>query len=193
MPLIKCPDCEKDVSDSAVSCPNCGHPINIQSQIQTIDKQTKKTKSSLGGYLLAIIILIIVLWIVGSISSNRPPISTALSVSPRATEDLEPKLELVKSNWHTEYGYAIYDGQVRNITTEPLKNVTAVVSFYDKQQNFITSSEAIIQFNPILPNQKSPFKVMQTENPAMKLANVEFKYLMGGTIPHKEPETKKKK
>ena len=27
MALIKCPECEKDVSASALSCPNCGHPI----------------------------------------------------------------------------------------------------------------------------------------------------------------------
>lgn len=28
MALIKCPECEKEVSDKAVSCPNCGYPIN---------------------------------------------------------------------------------------------------------------------------------------------------------------------
>lgn len=27
MALIKCPECEKEISDKAVSCPNCGYPI----------------------------------------------------------------------------------------------------------------------------------------------------------------------
>jgi hypothetical protein len=27
MALIKCPECEKQVSSAAVSCPSCGHPI----------------------------------------------------------------------------------------------------------------------------------------------------------------------
>ncbi len=27
MPLIQCPDCGRDVSDSAPSCPGCGKPI----------------------------------------------------------------------------------------------------------------------------------------------------------------------
>lgn len=27
MPLIKCPDCGKEVSDKAPVCPNCGRPI----------------------------------------------------------------------------------------------------------------------------------------------------------------------
>ena len=28
MALIKCPDCQKDVSDKAEKCPFCGCPIN---------------------------------------------------------------------------------------------------------------------------------------------------------------------
>ena len=27
MPLVKCPDCRKEVSTSASSCPNCGRPM----------------------------------------------------------------------------------------------------------------------------------------------------------------------
>lgn len=28
MVLIKCPECNHDVSDKALSCPNCGYPLN---------------------------------------------------------------------------------------------------------------------------------------------------------------------
>ncbi len=27
MPLIKCPECNKEISDKATSCPSCGHPL----------------------------------------------------------------------------------------------------------------------------------------------------------------------
>jgi len=27
MPLIKCPDCGKDISSNAVACPECGRPM----------------------------------------------------------------------------------------------------------------------------------------------------------------------
>jgi hypothetical protein len=27
MALVQCPECHKDVSSAAVSCPSCGHPI----------------------------------------------------------------------------------------------------------------------------------------------------------------------
>jgi hypothetical protein len=28
MALIKCPECSKEVSDSALTCPNCGYQLN---------------------------------------------------------------------------------------------------------------------------------------------------------------------
>jgi hypothetical protein len=74
-----------------------------------------------------------------------------------------------------------------------LEHVTAVVQFYDKYGNFITSADALIDYNPILPNQISPFKVMATYNPEMKKAGVEFKYLMGGTIEHSKKVRHKNK
>ncbi|OGC00106.1 hypothetical protein A2V82_16330 [candidate division KSB1 bacterium RBG_16_48_16] len=30
MPLIKCPECGKDVSDKAPTCPNCAYPLHAQ-------------------------------------------------------------------------------------------------------------------------------------------------------------------
>jgi hypothetical protein len=97
-----------------------------------------------------------------------------------------PQLELKNFGWHTEYGYAILEGQVTNISAVPLKNVTAVASFYDAKGGFVTSSEALIEYNPILPGQTSPFSVGTTENPAMKKAAVDFKDLLGGTIPFRK-------
>ena len=73
-------------------------------------------------------------------------------------------------------------GQVKNISGQSIRDVVAVVSFYDKNGNFITSSSALIEFNPILAGQTSPFRVLETYNPAMHTASVQFKFLMGGTI-----------
>lgn len=33
MALIKCPECNKEVSDRASQCPNCGYPINDQNVV----------------------------------------------------------------------------------------------------------------------------------------------------------------
>ena len=93
-------------------------------------------------------------------------------------------LELITWSWGTTStgNYVEAKGQVRNISGKTLKNVTAVVSFYDKNGNFITSDNALIDFNPILSGQTSPFSVSEQYNPAMHSANIQFKFLMGGTI-----------
>ena len=92
------------------------------------------------------------------------------------------QLEVVSSNWSENYGYATYEGQVKNISNSKMDNVQAVVTWYDRNGNMITSSSALIEYNPILPGQISPFKVMKTYNPAMYKAGVEFSKLMGGTL-----------
>ncbi len=91
-------------------------------------------------------------------------------------------LELLDWNWSSSHGYVTAKGQVENISDKSLRNVEAVVTFDDKDGGFITSSSALIEFNPILPGQTSPFSVTETHNPAMKKASIQFKFLMGGTI-----------
>lgn len=93
------------------------------------------------------------------------------------------ELEILSWSWSgPSYGYAKASGQVKNISDHTLDNVVAVVTFYDSKGTFITSDNALIEYNPILPNQTSPFEVMATWNPAMNKAFLEFKHLMGGTI-----------
>lgn len=49
MPLIKCPDCEKEISDRAASCIHCGCPISgvdASSTIATIIKEISKTEQT---------------------------------------------------------------------------------------------------------------------------------------------------
>lgn len=46
MALIKCPECGKEISDKATSCPNCGCPINAETlKSNTIQDQKEKEKA----------------------------------------------------------------------------------------------------------------------------------------------------
>ena len=36
MALINCPECNKEISDKAKSCPNCGCPININTKYKIV-------------------------------------------------------------------------------------------------------------------------------------------------------------
>ena len=96
----------------------------------------------------------------------------------RASSDLE----LSSFHWQRSSGYAIVDGMVKNISGKSIDNVQAVAIFTDASGGFITSDDAIIEYNPILPGQTSPFKIYARWNPAMKSCRLEFKTLMGGEI-----------
>lgn len=191
MALIKCPDCGKDVSDAAPSCANCGRPIATQQPPKGAASKKKNSPLALGC--LVVLLIFLGLWVISAIftgGSARRPVP-----SPEKTEStfsLDPQLELIGFNWHIEYGYAVLEGQVRNLSPKPIANVAAVGSFYDTNGGFITSADALIDYNPILPGQTSPFRVMHTQNPAMKKAGVEFKHLMGGTISFRNAESKAK-
>ena len=44
MSLIKCPECQRQVSDKAVSCPNCGFPISSVVRDIVIDQEVENTE-----------------------------------------------------------------------------------------------------------------------------------------------------
>jgi hypothetical protein len=113
-------------------------------------------------------------------SYSTTPKTTAVSSS--TTARVAASLELQDWNWHHEYEYAIAEGQVKNTSNKNLDNIEAVITWYTADGTFITSDSALIEYNPILPGQTSPFTVYATYNPAMDKASPDFKFLMGGSI-----------
>ena len=77
MALIKCPECGKEVSDQAASCPNCRHPLrrkeNAQPQMQQNNNQpnvryvSQPVKKKGHGCLITIIIIVVFFAIVVAI------------------------------------------------------------------------------------------------------------------------------
>jgi hypothetical protein len=178
MALTKCAECGGQVSTEAASCPHCG----------AVQKKRVGAVGRVfaGGCLAGIVIIAIGVGLgsMGSDTSSRGASSSF--VSPPAAP-AAPMLRINRFTWHVEYDYAIAEGTVTNLTNTSLRNVEAVVSFHDGNGGFVTSDDAIIEYNPILPGQTSPFKTMTNFNPAIRTASIEFKELMGGTIPSVQP------
>lgn len=141
------------------------------------EDDTKKPTSKIvkygGGFLIAMIG-------VGLASGILKPTGQSASVSPVAA----PVLALVSSRGHDSDGgaYWIVEGQVKNISDESIKSVTAITTWYTKDDQFISTDQALIDFDPILPGQTSPFKTISRGNPSMSKYSVEFKRLLGGTL-----------
>lgn len=71
MSLIKCPECDKEISNKAEKCPNCACPISAsieESYIQTIEETGKSLKLQ---KVLSIIMMIIGGVMIGNGMENK--------------------------------------------------------------------------------------------------------------------------
>jgi NADH dehydrogenase/NADH:ubiquinone oxidoreductase subunit G len=91
-------------------------------------------------------------------------------------------LEAVSFRWYISHSYVIAEGQVKNLTTSSLDNVMAVITYRTKDDTFITSDSALIEYTPLLAGQTSPFKVITPYNPEMSTASLEFAEFSGGKL-----------
>lgn len=139
----------------------------------------------IGGVLL---LLFVVSKIVPNDSSNSITRTTPSATTSPSTYVPPPAtvLELKKWSWYREYDFITVEGKVTNISGEPLENVEAVVSFSDKNGEFVSSDNALVEYKTLLPNQTTPFKVIAHDNPAIKTAHIEFKQLMGDKLNHRQ-------
>ena len=51
MSLIKCPDCDKDISNKATCCPHCGFPLNKVVRINKLKSHTISAKKQICNIL----------------------------------------------------------------------------------------------------------------------------------------------
>lgn len=84
-------------------------------------------------------------------------------------------LELLSWHWYHSRSMVKAEGEVKNISDAPLNWVTVVISFYDKNGTFITKKDWDVEYNPVMPNQVSPFITLTRWNPLMETAKIEFK------------------
>ncbi len=144
-----------------------------------------------GGvrFVIALVLFVIGVSMITSDAVNRAA-SGGVESGTQAVDSGVPaagseKLELVSFKCSTEYGFSKVTGEVKNISGKSMDSVVAVGSFYTKSGEFVKSSDAIIDYNPILAGQTSPFQVITTSNPEMDSCKIAFKEFFGGTIPTK--------
>lgn len=184
MALGECPACKGAVSTAAAACPHCGHPLQRASEHGAGSKSGGCLKLTLMvlatiGVLLALMIGCSVLSLLGSRGSKS---TTGAGRGDDASSMAGPVLKVGKWHWSEEYGYVTAEGRVTNISSERLENVQAIVTFETTDGTLVTTEDGLVEYNPLLPGQTSPWKVMVRANPAMAKAHVDFKTMFGGTL-----------
>lgn len=171
--MKKCPNCAEDIQVSAKKCKHCKSDLRSWFRRHWI-------LSTIGFF-----------FIIGSILSvlaeDQQNLEISSGTSPNVTNY---ELELESFNTYKKSGFAHISGMVKNITEKKLESIQAVGEFFDKNGDFVKSDTALIEYNPILAGQSSPFEVLTSDNPAIVTGRVQFKRFFGGTISTKYPEKK---
>ena len=70
MALIKCPECEREISDKAASCPHCGMPIWAETEANEPKREEYVAKKAPRKYAVVAIIAVVLIAIVIAVTSG---------------------------------------------------------------------------------------------------------------------------
>lgn len=149
------------------------------------------------------VVLVILGWLVGDTTPQTTPdpagggpttepatapSTTTPTPTPAVTAPAPPRLELLSSTGRrSSDAYITIEGQVKNISAESMPSLMVVVTILDKDGGFITSDSGLVEYDPLLPGQVSPFKAIVRFNPAFDQYRVEFKRIgRGSTIDYRD-------
>jgi hypothetical protein len=115
--------------------------------------------------------------------NNSTPASAATTAPPAAkAPQSKAEIQLLNFECSRAHGFMTVDGEIRNISSSPINNLMIVASHYTSDKKFIRSDSGMVEYNPLMPGQTSPFKAMGTDNPMMSKCHVGFKRMFGGAI-----------
>ena len=102
----------------------------------------------------------------------------------KRTELLGVKFLVLNWKWYAseDSRWVRVVGQVYNFSRTRIKDTRVIVSFYDSNNRFIDTYSGMLIYNPIMPSQTSPFKVLAPYNPLMHKAVLTFATQSGKVI-----------
>lgn len=119
MALIKCPECNKEISSRAFDCPICGYPVNKKPK-SSLDKLLDLVRFIIVGFLFLMLLVGVGGLIIGLVSYRQEPQSK--NYSSVSKDDAA----VLKKQWR-ELKQGMTQKQVKDILGEPIKVETSSV------------------------------------------------------------------
>ena len=150
MALINCPECKKEISDKAKSCPNCGYELTPK-RVSEKEILKKKGGSGCGTWVIIAGVIIFILYLIGS-SGDDNSSSSSSSGSTNKFLAYNYAEDFVKKKLKSP-GTAEFPGTFEKADhiTELGANKYKIVSWVDSQNGFgatlRTRFSCVIEFN----------------------------------------------
>lgn len=153
MALIHCPECKREVSDKAPTCPNCGAPIAPQPSAPIVVQQApaKKLIGPAGIGCAVLLALFFIFYIIGEVNKSGPP--------PDRNAEALRNVSLVNFEWH-KGGFdnvMMVSFSIKNDNSFAVKDLAINCAHQGKSGTLIDSNQRTI-FDVIPPKSMKKFR-----------------------------------
>jgi hypothetical protein len=83
-----------------------------------------------------------------------------------------PKFDVTGLTCHITSVGPEFEGEIKNTSTRSIGHVAITATFFNKKGGFISNGETMINFQPILPGQISPFSGYGGSNPSINYVRI---------------------
>jgi hypothetical protein len=120
---------------------------------------------------------------------NKSEIATPARVaSPTPSAVSVPPLQLLSVTCAVEHGYGYVRGEVKNVSNSAIKGLMVVGEFRQADGTLIKTADSVVDYDPLMPGQSSPFEALTPHNPLATKCQIGFKTFWGPEIPHTKPD-----
>ena len=139
MALIKCPDCDRDVSDQAASCPNCGYPIKppekpagaehlaAEAGSPSAVGEVRKKSGCLKGF-LAVLLTAFLIGVGLFLEKDTPRIN---DLAPVGEVRISPSRE---EEYVARMGREKYEAEMEKVRRIPRLTVVQLIRFFEANE-----------------------------------------------------------